>query len=153
MPPAVRVRVRWEGARLELSGRMKGRRLLRSEGEAQGGDLTATKSAGLAESIPAGTLIKGQEFFLVLVSIEEAEALLVVQNDARDLRQEAVEKTLPGLADEFTFIDLSEEDLDEGVGEFDEDDAVDCVFHASRPPIPRDRGHRIHGMMAGVTLG
>ena len=53
-------------------GQMKGRRLLGSEGEAQGGDLAATKGAGLAESVPAGSFLEGQKFFLVFVSIEEA---------------------------------------------------------------------------------
>jgi len=76
------------------------RGILRTKRETQRRDLPTTKLTSFTQSVATRTFIESQQFFTVFVSIEEAEALLVGQDNATDLRHQTIEQAFSGYTNE-----------------------------------------------------
>lgn len=113
-----------DGARLHGLPRQHGRHELRT-----------AELARFAKCFSSSAFLEFEQDLLVLIDAEGGVAILVVDDDMAFLRQESIEEAFARLADEFLLLDLEEEDLDEGVGHFDEDDAIDHEIEVGRTEV------------------
>jgi len=113
MPTGPRVRTKPDTAVLDL-GLLEHtvRGILRTKRKTQRRDLPTTKLTGFTQGVATRTFIESQQFFTVFVSIEEAEALLVVQDNTTDLRHQTIEQAFSGYTNELAMVHHTQEDLD-----------------------------------------